>query len=176
MAWRKADNWTAFTNGHTTWINGPYGVQSRLNDQRFPWEAAAPVATPQPAPRPPAPLQPTPPPVQPAPQPPVQPAPAPMGETVLDILSITSPVKPGDTAQLTVSTSPGLAASFAINTSSGPVLPAGPHAELSDCGGKISWTWTVDSSMPAGTWPVVVTVETGSGTAVKETSITIIGP
>jgi hypothetical protein len=38
MVWRKADNWTAFTNGHTTWINGPYGVQSRLNDQRFAWE------------------------------------------------------------------------------------------------------------------------------------------
>ena len=39
MAWRKADNWTAFTNGATTWINGPNGVQSRPNDQRFPWEA-----------------------------------------------------------------------------------------------------------------------------------------
>jgi hypothetical protein len=38
MVWRKADNWTAFTNGHMTWINGPYGVQSRLNNQRFPWE------------------------------------------------------------------------------------------------------------------------------------------
>ncbi len=39
MAWRKADNWTAFTDGATTWINGPLGVQSRPNDQRFPWEA-----------------------------------------------------------------------------------------------------------------------------------------
>jgi uncharacterized protein YkwD len=61
MVWRKADNWTAFTNGHTTWINGPYGVQSRLNAQRFPWEresqqvAAAPPPPAQPAPVPPAP-------------------------------------------------------------------------------------------------------------------------
>lgn len=38
MVWRKADNWTAFTNGATTWINGPAGVQSRPNDQRFDWE------------------------------------------------------------------------------------------------------------------------------------------
>jgi uncharacterized protein YkwD len=38
MVWRKADNWTAFTNGSTTWINGPYGVQSRLNGERFLWE------------------------------------------------------------------------------------------------------------------------------------------
>jgi hypothetical protein len=39
MAWRKGDNWTAFTNGYTTWINGPNGLVSRLNTQRFPWEA-----------------------------------------------------------------------------------------------------------------------------------------
>jgi hypothetical protein len=40
LVWRKADNWTAFTDGATTWINGPFGLQSRPNDGRFPWEAA----------------------------------------------------------------------------------------------------------------------------------------
>ena len=39
MAWRKADNWTAFTDGHRTWINGPNGLVTRLNHERFPWEA-----------------------------------------------------------------------------------------------------------------------------------------
>ncbi|HEV2121364.1 MAG TPA: PQQ-dependent sugar dehydrogenase [Chloroflexota bacterium] len=39
--YRKADNWTAFTDGHRTWINGPQGLQSRLNTERFPWEADA---------------------------------------------------------------------------------------------------------------------------------------
>src|SRR5207237_4465565 len=38
LVWRKADNWTAFTNGATTWINGPCGLQSRPNNERFPWE------------------------------------------------------------------------------------------------------------------------------------------
>ncbi len=54
MAWRKADNWTAFTNGYMTWINGPQGLASRLNTDRFTWEAqlpppqapATPTATP----------------------------------------------------------------------------------------------------------------------------------
>jgi hypothetical protein len=41
LVWRKADNWTAFTDGYRTWINGPHGVQERLNSQRFPWEADA---------------------------------------------------------------------------------------------------------------------------------------
>ncbi len=38
MVWRKSDNWTAFTDGYRTWINGPYGLQTRLNTDRFPWE------------------------------------------------------------------------------------------------------------------------------------------
>ena len=39
MAWRKADNWTAFTDGYRTWVNGPNGLQQRLNTERFEWEA-----------------------------------------------------------------------------------------------------------------------------------------
>ena len=35
LVWRKADNWTAFTDGYRTWINGPNGLQQRLNTQRF---------------------------------------------------------------------------------------------------------------------------------------------
>src|SRR3712207_4849506 len=27
LVWRKVDNWTAFTDGQTTWINGPQGLQ-----------------------------------------------------------------------------------------------------------------------------------------------------
>ena len=39
MAWRKADNWTAFTDGYRTWINGPNGLVMRLNTERSEWEA-----------------------------------------------------------------------------------------------------------------------------------------
>jgi hypothetical protein len=58
LVWRKADNWTAYTDGNRTWINGPNGLQERLNTERFPWEASGtpvpastpvPVATPEPA-------------------------------------------------------------------------------------------------------------------------------
>ncbi len=59
LAWRKADNWTAFTNGYRTWINGPSGLVIRLNTQRFPWEAdynAPGITKIIPAPPPPPPL------------------------------------------------------------------------------------------------------------------------
>lgn len=38
LVWRKADNWTAFTDGNMTWINGPMGLQNRLNTDLLPWE------------------------------------------------------------------------------------------------------------------------------------------
>jgi len=51
MVWRKADNWTAFTNGSRTWINGPAAVQDRSNVELFSWEspASGPQAPPTPA-------------------------------------------------------------------------------------------------------------------------------
>src|SRR5690348_8763708 len=39
LVWRAADNWTAFTDGYKTWINGPKGLQQRLNSQCFSWES-----------------------------------------------------------------------------------------------------------------------------------------
>lgn len=40
LVWRRLDDWTAFTDGYRTWLNGPQGLESRLNTERFPWEAA----------------------------------------------------------------------------------------------------------------------------------------
>ena len=55
LVWRKADNFTAFTDGYRTWVRGPLGVQQRLNSQRFPWEAN-PAGLPAVVPAAPAPL------------------------------------------------------------------------------------------------------------------------
>ena len=39
LVWRKADNWTAFTDGYMTWLWGPCGLQKRLNTgPYFAWE------------------------------------------------------------------------------------------------------------------------------------------
>jgi len=50
MVWRRADNWTAFTNGSRSWVNGPLGPQERGNDERFEWEIGNSVVTPVAAP------------------------------------------------------------------------------------------------------------------------------
>jgi hypothetical protein len=38
LAWRKADNRAAFTDGVRTWVAGPDGLVSRPNAERFSWE------------------------------------------------------------------------------------------------------------------------------------------
>ncbi len=40
LVWRKADNFTAFTDGYRSWVNGPNGLQVRLNTESFSWERA----------------------------------------------------------------------------------------------------------------------------------------
>ncbi len=54
LVWRRADNWTAFTDGYRTWVNGPFGVQQRLNSDLFPWELRHPGLQPLPGATPPA--------------------------------------------------------------------------------------------------------------------------
>ena len=77
LVWRKADNWTAFTDGYRTWINGPNGLVQRLNTEHFAWEAdyapGGSIATPTPTPIPP----PTPTPMPPTPTPAFVPPPTP---------------------------------------------------------------------------------------------------
>jgi len=40
LVWQRAGNWTAFTDGFRTWVNGPFGLQQRLATERFDWEEA----------------------------------------------------------------------------------------------------------------------------------------
>ena len=36
LTWRKADNWTGFSDGRHTWVRGPAGVRQWANDEHFP--------------------------------------------------------------------------------------------------------------------------------------------
>jgi len=53
LVWRKVDNFTAFTDGYRTWVNGPFGLQQRLNTEKFDWEPVTPPAPPVPVAPPP---------------------------------------------------------------------------------------------------------------------------
>ena len=60
LVWRHADNWTAFTDGATTWISGPEGLAVRPNGgPLLPWETPPAAAPLDPVPASPDPTDPT---------------------------------------------------------------------------------------------------------------------
>lgn len=50
MYWKKSANLTYFTDGSTTWVVGPNGLQSRPNGETFDWEGRTPAPAPTPTP------------------------------------------------------------------------------------------------------------------------------
>ena len=41
LVWRRADNWTAFTDGYRTWSIGPRGLHQQSNAASFGWQSSA---------------------------------------------------------------------------------------------------------------------------------------
>ena len=50
LVWNKATNIASYTDGYRTWVLGPFGLQERLNSQRFPWETTSTTPAPRPVP------------------------------------------------------------------------------------------------------------------------------
>ena len=42
LHWRRGDGAILFTDGYRTWVFGLYGLQTRLNTERFSWERESP--------------------------------------------------------------------------------------------------------------------------------------
>jgi hypothetical protein len=79
---------------------------------------------------------------------------APVGAAVQSLLS---PVKAGSNTSITVKSNAG--SKCKISVSYGDILSkdSGLAPKVADAYGNVTWSWTVERSAPAGTWPVKVT-------------------
>jgi len=73
------------------------------------------------------------------------------------VQSITSPVMPGDNASIIIKTNPGSWCTITAVYDNVPSKDSGLSGKTSDDFGSVTWTWTVESSVPVGSWPVTVT-------------------
>ena len=80
----------------------------------------------------------------------------PANNLVLDIASVTSPVKAGDKATLAAKTAPKAQCSITVYYKSGPGTDRGLSPAAADSDGNVSWTWTVATGTAPGTWQIVV--------------------
>lgn len=73
------------------------------------------------------------------------------------VQSLTSPVVPGDNASVTVKTNPGSWCTIGVKYDKTLSKDSGLIGKTADEFGVVSWTWTVESTVPLGKWPVTVT-------------------
>jgi hypothetical protein len=69
------------------------------------------------------------------------------------LVSVTSPIRHGSYATLTVTVSPARACSITVFYKSGPSHAAGLYLKS---GSRISWTWKVGTRTTPGRWPIRV--------------------
>ena len=112
--------------------------------------AAKTVATQAPAPTHPA----TPAPTQ---------APAPPPAAFVSFPNGAVSASPGQTALLSVATTPNSACSIEVDYYSGPSHAQGLVPKTSDAAGRVSWAWIVGTRTTPGQWPITVTCGSASG-------------
>ncbi len=74
----------------------------------------------------------------------------------LDIVSVSSPVSPGDYATLKAKTIPNAACYIGVFYESGRSEAEGLHPKFADNQGNVSWTWKVGTRTTPGRWMIVV--------------------
>lgn len=73
-----------------------------------------------------------------------------------DLISVTSPVLPGEDATLNAKVEPGAEATIRVFYKSGASNAAGLEAKKADGQGHVSWTWKVGSKTTPGEWKIEV--------------------
>ncbi len=84
-------------------------------------------------------------------------APGPNAPEGVALQAISSPVKVGSNASIDITTNATSACAILVTYNEKPSTDSGLSSKVADAYGRVSWTWTVGSSVPAGSWPVKVT-------------------
>jgi hypothetical protein len=79
----------------------------------------------------------------------------------VSIQSITTPVAPGSNASVIVKTNPASNCTIVVEYNKVPSKDSGLAPKVSDEYGTLTWAWTVEETVPVGTWPVHITCTRG---------------
>jgi len=91
----------------------------------------------------------------------------------LEIVSVSSPVKAGDKAALTASTSPGANCQITVNYKSGPSKAKGLDPQTAGSDGRVTWSWTVGSKTTPGQWKITVKAALNGESLTQTTVFTV---
>jgi competence protein ComEC len=91
----------------------------------------------------------------------------------LQVISVTSSVRPGANATIVAKTTPGAQCTITVNYQSGPSTASGLEGRTADSLGNVSWTWKVGAKTTPGTWKIVVTSTSQGNTVTTTASFTV---
>lgn len=86
---------------------------------------------------------------------------------------LTSPVAPGSNASITVKTNAESDCTITVEYNDIPSTDSGLAPKSADEFGIVSWTWTVEETVPLGTWPVDVTCAFNDQTAMVRGNLVV---
>lgn len=89
-----------------------------------------------------------------------------------ELVSLTSPIKAGQTAAIEISADPNTKYSITVRYSSGPSSAKGLEPKVSDENGKVSWSWKVSSNVKPGEY----SIEISAGNALYKTTFKVEEP
>ena len=83
--------------------------------------------------------------------------PGPDAKASASIQQLTSPIAPGERADIYVRSNPTATCKIAVEYNKVPSADEGLIEKTTDEFGMVGWRWVVDKTAPAGKWPVTVT-------------------
>lgn len=90
------------------------------------------------------------------------------------VQTITSPVVPGSNASIMVKTNPEAICTISVVYDKAQSKDSGLVQKTADEYGLVEWTWTVESTVPLGNWPVEVTCANKKNTAVVKNDLRVV--
>ncbi len=87
--------------------------------------------------------------------------------------TITSPVARGTNSSVTIKTNAASKCTISVVYSDKASTDSGLVTKIADDYGVVSWTWTVGTDVPVGTWPVKVTCAYHTQTAVVQADLVV---
>ncbi len=90
----------------------------------------------------------------------------------IKVVTVTSPVRAGTQAALTIHTTPGAQCTPSVQSQTGTATVKVFPQKRAESNGMVTWSWLIPAGTPAGAWPVVVTcVASGQQVEVRTTTI-----
>lgn len=96
------------------------------------------------------------------------------GSIGVSVQMLTSPVTPGSNASIMIRTNPQATCSITVVYDKVPSKDSGLVQKKSDEYGVAEWAWTVEPSVPLGTWPVTVTCANQKNSAVVRGDLEVV--